>query len=317
MKRIDFPFLSLLLLLAGCVQAAPTHSTVDRLASIPATVVKGTPQNDLHPPVASQGWSQPIPLEGPIDTAGAEDSPFMPTDGQTLYFFFTPDANIPVQNQVGDGVTGIWMSPWDGSGWGEPTRVWLTKGNELSMDGCEFVLGDTMWFCSIRSGNLNEIDWYVAHRVNGVWSNWQNAGIPINGDYQVGEMHITADGKELYFASQRPGGFDGFDLWVSEKAEEGWGEPTNLGANVNTASDENRPYVTVDGSELWYDSNYAVYRCLRQVDGSWAGCSRIISPLAGEPTLSPDGKSLYFVHHFLTSDSKIIEADIYVSQRIP
>lgn len=127
------------------------------------------------------------------------------------------------------------------------------------MDGCEFVLGDEMWFCSIRAGNLNEIDWYIAQRVNGVWTNWQNAGKPVNGDYQVGEMHITADGQELYFASQRPGGYGGFDLWVSQKTGDGWGAPVNLGAAVNTSESENRPYVTVDGQELWFDRSKPIF----------------------------------------------------------
>ncbi len=310
---ITFPFL----VLTACGQAAPTHGTVDRLARIPTGAIKGTPENDLYPPAASAGWSQPVPLEGPVNTAGAEDSPFIPADGQSLYFFFTPDANIPAQDQVSDGVTGIWVSPWTGSAWGEPTRVWLTRGDEPSLDGCEFILGNTMWFCSVRAGNLNEIDWYIARRSNGVWSDWQNAGTPVNGEYQVGEMHISADGQELYFASKRPGGSGGYDLWTSKKSGEGWGEPFNLGTQVNSASDENRPYLTVDGSELWFDRDYSIYRCLRRADGTWGDCERIISPLAGEPTLSPDGKKLYFVHHYLSAEAKIIEADIYVSQRGP
>jgi len=316
MKRILFiPFL-LLLASVACDQATPAHPQVDRLSTIPTDVVKGTPENDLHPLHASEGWSQPVPLEGPVTTAGAEDSPFIPADGQTLYFFFTPDARIPVEKQVGDNVTGIWVSQWTGSGWGEPTRVWLTNGNELSMDGCEFVLGDEMWFCSIRAGNMNEIDWYIANWVNGQWADWKNAGKPINSDYQVGELHITADGQEMYFGSQQPGGYGGVDLWVSQKVGDGWGEPVNLGPAVNTSENENRPFVTADGKELWYDSRYSVYRCLRQPNGSWADCQQIISPLAGEPTLSPDGQTLYFIHHYLNADQQIIEADIYVSTRM-
>ena len=268
MKYIFFSLLAVLLVTAACGTAMPAHPQVDRLSTIPTDVVKGTPENDLYPPHASEGWSQPVPLEGPINTSGAEDGSFLTADGQTFYFFFTPDTRIPVEQQVGDDVTGLYLSKWTGSGWGEPTRVWLTDSKNPAMDGCEFVLGDEMWFCSIRAGNVNEIDWYIAHLVNGQWADWKNAGEPINGDYQVGELHITPDWQQMFFGSKRPGGYGGVDLWVSQKVGDGWGEPVNLGPAVNTAEDENRPYVTVDGQELWYDSRYSISRCLRQPDGT-------------------------------------------------
>ena len=302
----------------GPAALKPTPTPVNRLDSIPATAVKMTLANDPWPPLASPGWSQPVPLEGPINTAGAEDSPFIPVDGRTFYFFFTPDASIPAERQVGDGVTGIWMSPWTGSGWGEPVRVRLTQGDEVALDGCEFILGDEMWFCSARAGNRHNIDWYIAHRSNDTWSDWQNAGEPISGDYQVGELHITRDGQQMYFGSKRDGGSGGMDLWVSQRIGDDWGEPLNLGAAVNTTADEGWPYLTPDGLELWFNRNWGIVRCSLQTNGEWGGCQDIITQLAGEPTLSPDGQTLYFVHHYMTDDlSKIIEADIYVSHRIP
>lgn len=319
MKRLIPALLALLLAALACEGSptSPIPPPINRLSSIPPGAVKMTPENDPFPPVAGEGWSQPVPLEGPVNTAGVEDSPFIPADGGTLYFFFTPEANVPAERQLGDGVTGIWSAPWTGSGWGEPSRVQLTGDGEVSLDGCGFVIDDVMWFCSARAGNHNGIDWYVARLVDNIWTDWQNAGEPVNGAYQVGEMHITADGQELYFGSQRPGGHGGFDLWVSRWDGEGWDEPINLGPAVNSAYDENRPYVTVDGQELWYDARYSVVRCLRQPVGTWADCQDIVTGLAGEPTLSPDGGTLYFVHHYLSADQETIETDIYVSERLP
>jgi hypothetical protein len=321
LKRTYLPFLVLILAMLACGSPAglsPTPAPVDRLDTIPATSAKMSPADDPWPPQAGPGWSQPVPLEGPVNTAGAEDSPFIPVDGQSLYFFFTPDASIPAEKQVGDGVTGIWMSPWTGSGWGEPVRVRLTRGNEASLDGCEFVLGDEMWFCSARAGNINSIDWYIARRVNGIWSDWRNAGKPINGDYQVGELHISADGQQMVFGSERAGGFGGMDLWVSQRNGDTWGSPANLGASVNTSANEGWPYLTADGQELWFSRNWDIVRCLLQSDGTWGDCQAIITQLAGEPSLSPDKQTLYFVHHYMAADlSRIIEADIYVSHRLP
>jgi len=144
-------------------------------------------------------------------------------------------------------------------------------------------------------------------------------------------MHITADGRYLYFGSDREGGLGGRDLWVSEKIDDEWGEPVNLGPPINTAGDEDRPFLSADGRELWFDGTSrkghpgpAIFRSLRQPDGSWDEPKEIISSFAAEPTLTlrhgsgqaGDGRTLYFVHHYFTADlGRMIEADIYVTER--
>ncbi|MCJ7532733.1 MAG: hypothetical protein MUO64_17135 [Anaerolineales bacterium] len=51
---------------------------------------------DPFPPVLhSNEWQGSIPIDGSINTAGAEDSPYITPDGNTLYFFFTPDVSVP------------------------------------------------------------------------------------------------------------------------------------------------------------------------------------------------------------------------------
>lgn len=60
----------------------------------------------------------------------------------------------------------------------------------------------------------------------------------------------------------------------------------------------------------------SIFRSLRQPDGTWGAAEEIISTFAGEPTLSGDGKTLYFVHHYFSEDlSRMLEADIYVTTR--
>jgi hypothetical protein len=54
----------------------------------------------------------------------------------------------------------------------------------------------------------------------------------------------------------------------------------------------------------------------RQPDGGWGECREIVSSFAGEPALTGDGRTLYFVHHFYSADmSRMLEADIYVAHR--
>jgi hypothetical protein len=98
------------------------------------------------------------------------------------------------------------------------------------------------------------IDLYTAALGDGDWTDWQNRGEPFNVAYQVGEMHITADGRSLYLGSDRPGGYGGVDLWVSEKIGDTRNEPVNLGTQINADGNENRPFITADGQAVWLDN---------------------------------------------------------------
>jgi hypothetical protein len=296
----------------------------DRHSVIPATGVKRTPADDFWPPTAAEGWSQPEPMTGPVNTAGGEDSPFITPEGEDFYFFFTPDVGIPAEKQILDRVTGIWVAHRRGDTWSEPERVWLEKPGELALDGCEFVSGSLMYFCSVRDGYTG-IQWFRADFRGGTWQNWRFAGDELKQDeYEVGEMHISSDKQELYFGSSRSGGFGGLDLWVSRMTSHGWGEPINIGPLVNTSADESRPFVSPDGQELWFTGQStkgqpgpAVLRSLRQTDGTWGSAEEIISTFAGEPTLSADGNTLYFVHHFFSQDlGTMLEVDIYATTRL-
>lgn len=288
-----------------------------RLEAIPAGAVKWTPQKDAHPPVLSAAFSNyfydPVPMDAPITTAGAEDSPFITPDGNNLYFFFTPDMNIPVTQQILDRVTGIYWSQKVAGTWTEPQRVWLNYYDDPSMDGAETILGNTMWFASVRSGVKREIDIYTAELVNGRWSNWTNLGEPLNVAYEVGELHVSADGNQIYFHSKRAGGHGGTDIWVTTKVNGQWQPPQNVEA-VNSEYDDGYPYLSEDGNELWFNRNYGIYRSLK-VNGQWQAPELVVSPLAGEPTLDSQG-NLYFVHHYYDDAAqKIWEADIYVAYR--
>lgn len=306
---------------AGMTSITTPTAVLSRTDSIPANAHKITPAEDSWPPVVAKGLSKPQPLPYPVNTAGAEDSPFLTLDGQTLYFFFTPDLNIPAQKQLFDGVTGIWMSQRVGTSWDEPQRVHLEKAGDLALDGCEFVLNEWMVFCSVRTGNFRDVDLYTATKKNGIWTDVKNWGKQMNVDYEVGELHITSDGQTLIFGSKRAGGLGGYDLWVSTKTNNGWSEPINLGTPVNTPADENRPYLSPDGQTLWYDGvskkglpGPAIFRSFRQADGTWSQPEEMVSQFAGEPALSADGHTLYFVHHYFSADmKKMIEADIYVT----
>lgn len=75
-----------------------------------------------------------------------------------------------------------------------------------------------------------------------------------NGDtWSTGHPALAMDGRTLYFASDRPGGFGGSDIWRCKDNGTGWSEPENLGATVNTPGNELFP--TVNGNTLHFSSS--------------------------------------------------------------
>lgn len=288
----------------------PAYPAVDRHAAIPADVVKGTPGNDASPPVLhSTEFDEPVPVPV-ISTAGAEDAPFIPADRAELYFFFAADVRQDASVQIRDPVNGIWVSRAQGAGWGEPELVWLQDPDVLALNGCPFVAGTEMIFCTAREG-LSGLHWFRAVRDGAGWRDWMPVAFPMAFD--VGELHVAGD--HLYYGSARPGGAGGQDIWMLTRVNGEWADPVNISA-VNTPADETRPYVSPDGSELWLTRGYrgspAVFRS-RRSGGVWLTPELVVSQFAGEPTLDAAG-NLYFVHHFYR-EGAMIEADIYVARR--
>ena len=234
-------------------------------------------------------------------------------DGNTLYVWFTPDVKKPPEQQVIDGVTGIYVFRRVNGGWSPAERVMLQDPGKLSLDGCEFVLGNKIWFCAAREGYTG-LHWFTAEFIEGQWGNWEPADF--KPEYEVGELHITADGQELYFHSPRPGGQGGYDLWLSKNVDGDWQEPVNL-AILNSPNPDGWPYISPDGTELWFTRQVGAPELWRskRIEGGWGEPEKMFAPFAGEASMDDKG-NLYFTHHFF-KDNKMLEADIYVAYPLP
>ena len=102
---------AILILLNGCGTAGLDLTLPpDRESLIPESQVKITGDLDVYPVTSETNeYDDPVPLPYPVNTAGAEDSAFIMPDGKALYVWFTPDVNTPIEEQVTDGVTGIYV----------------------------------------------------------------------------------------------------------------------------------------------------------------------------------------------------------------
>ncbi len=78
----------------------------------------------------------------------------------------------------------------------------------------------------------------------------------LNTKYWETHCSVTPDGQQMYFVSNRPGGFGGRDIYRLVKLPNGsWSEPINVGPTVNTANDEDSPFIAVDNKTLYFSSN--------------------------------------------------------------
>lgn len=99
-------------------------------------------------------------------------------------------------------------------------------------------------------------------------------------------MCFSPDESIMYFVSDRKGGFGGKDLWfVKKKADGSWSLPENMGAAINSALDEDAPFITKDGQQLFFSSQghnsmggYDVFKSV-QLNGSWSAPENLGAPV--------------------------------------
>jgi outer membrane protein OmpA-like peptidoglycan-associated protein/Tol biopolymer transport system component len=106
-----------------------------------------------------------------------------------------------------------------------------------------------------RPDGLGRCDIYIAQKKGDDWGKPFDLSPPINTPGWESQPSISADGRTLYFVSNRSGGYGGYDIWKSTISDKGWSEPQNLGPNINTAYDEQSPFIHADDSTLYFCSD--------------------------------------------------------------
>ncbi len=159
-----------------------------------------------------------------------------------------------------------------------------------------------------EGGTNPNFDIYYCDKMNGVWGEIKNCGPVINDPNSWdSQPSISADGKTLYFASDRPGGFGGSDIWLSHKKADGnWDIPVNAGPKINTKFEEKTPFIHSDSETLYFSSDglpgfggQDIFFVRKDEKGNWEDPKNIGSPIntAGDDVgffASTDGHLGYF-----------------------
>jgi outer membrane protein OmpA-like peptidoglycan-associated protein/Tol biopolymer transport system component len=235
-----------------------------------------------------------------INSRASEYLPSFTLDGKTLIFTRNVNGNNEDFYESHMGNDGQWSlaRPLAGN--------INTPDNEgaqnISQDGQMLVFTG----CN-RPDGMGSCDIYYALHTRQGWSTPQNIGEPINTEFWESQPCLSPDKKDLYFAARDPSGFGGSDIWVSHRQPNGtWGNPQNLGSNINTPGDESCPFIHADNQTLYFTSNglpgYGgtdLFVVHKDSTGKWGMPQNLGYPIntindEGSLAISADGKTAYY-----------------------
>ncbi|MAT39208.1 MAG: hypothetical protein CL946_06360 [Ectothiorhodospiraceae bacterium] len=152
----------------------------------------------------------------------------------------------------------FWFTDRQGRSWTKALNLGADNNTNLDEGSPNIVAGGEEIYFVVRDSEdgLGEEDIYHARLVyNGNWENVRNLGEGVNTDDWDSHPFLSPDGEELYFASDRSGGYGGTDIYVATRTRTGkWGRPRNLGPEVNSSGDEDSPMLAPDGETLYFAS---------------------------------------------------------------
>jgi tetratricopeptide (TPR) repeat protein len=178
--------------------------------------------------------------------------------------------------------------------WGNPINIIP----DLQIDGDLFISclssdGKTLF---LSKSDSYSSDIYCSTFDGTKWNKAIKLNKNINTKGWESHAFVSDDGNTLVFASDRPGGFGGLDIYVSRKVNGDWGPAANIGHEINSPFNEDRAFLVNNGKSLFFASQnhdniggYDIFKSEMQQNGLWSKPQNL-----GYPLNTPDD-NLFFM----------------------
>jgi outer membrane protein OmpA-like peptidoglycan-associated protein len=242
---------------------------------------------------------EPRNLGDSINTAVSEYFPSISLDGKHLVF----------TRRVNGINEDFYQSDRLENGWSHAMSL-PGNINSNNNEGALNISQDGQWLiftgCNFQNG-FGSCDLFISYLTPQGWTTPENMGPNFNTEFWESAPSLSPDKRDLYFTSNRTGGYGGNDLYVSHRLENGrWSAPENMGPSINTAGDESAPFIHADNSSLYFTSNALpgyggddLFVVRKKADGSWGIPENLGYPIntienEGSLVVAADGKTAYY-----------------------
>ncbi len=236
------------------------------------------------------------------DGVNSKDPEYFPTltiDGKELVF----------TRRVNNFNEDFYRSSLVGNNWTNATGLGTinTGRNEAAQN----ISQDGQWLVFTAADNpdgFGNFDLYISYLTStGEWSTPENLGGNINTEGWESAPSLSPDKRDLYFASRRPDGFGGSDIYVSHRLPDGkWSKAENLGSEINTIGEESCPFIHADNHTLYFTSSghtgYGgddLFVVHKGPNGKWSSPENLGYPIntiekEGTMIVAADGTTAYY-----------------------
>jgi outer membrane protein OmpA-like peptidoglycan-associated protein len=238
--------------------------------------------------------ANPVPFEpvnlGPnINTIYDEYWPSLSADESVLVF----TAQIPVDESNPEVFMNrqedLFYSEFKDGQWQPAVNAGYPPNTEKN-EGAQAISanGKILFFTACnREDGIGRCDLYVSEKKGNQWTIPANLGQPVNTSGNEKQPSVSADGRMLYFVSDRGGGKGGYDIWISRRNDDGtWQEAVNAGDSINSPDDEQSPYIHPDNHTLYFSSTgwpglgrYDIYLSRKDDSDRWQSPINIGYPI--------------------------------------
>ncbi len=188
----------------------------------------------------------PLELPKSVNKFQSQYFPVLTADRETLIYTGNQDAD-----------ENLYVTSVKDKTWTEPVSI-SEKINTTQNEGTATISADgrTIVFtsCGGRKG-FGSCDLFISYKQGDNWTSPQNLGTGVNSQEWESQPSLSADGRTLYFVSDRKGSFGKRDIWMSKlDSTNMWAKASNLGNTVNTYEDDLSPFIHANGKTLFFSS---------------------------------------------------------------